>query len=109
MRYQTIQSDANAKFKRWKKLADNTRFIKKEGATLAEGAHLVLTLSERKIIPAALISFKYFLSIFSGFNSMVTSVCSEKLKHDKILEISEDFNMEGVPPPKYKVLSCSFL
>ena len=55
MRYQTIQSDANAKFKRWKKLADNTRFIKKEGATLAEGAHLVLTLSERKIIPAALI------------------------------------------------------
>ena len=55
MRYQTIQSDANAKFKRWKKLADNTRFIKKEGATLAEGAHLVLTLSERKIKPAALI------------------------------------------------------
>lgn len=55
MRYQTIQSDANAKFKRWKKLADNTRFIKKEGATLAEGAHLVLTLFERKIKPSALI------------------------------------------------------
>ena len=55
MRYQTIQSDANAKFKRWKKLADNTRFIKKEGATLAEGAHLVLTLFERKIKPTALI------------------------------------------------------
>ena len=55
MRYQTIQSDSNAKFKRWKKLADNTRFIKKEGATLAEGAHLVMTLVERKLKPSALI------------------------------------------------------
>ncbi len=39
MRVQRIESDANAKYKRWKKLFDNARMMKKEGATLAEGEH----------------------------------------------------------------------
>lgn len=55
MDYRLIQSDSNAKFKRWKKLADSTRAIKKEKATLAEGAHLAITLFERNIKPAALL------------------------------------------------------
>ena len=55
MNYQLIQSDSNAKFKRWKKLAENTRFIKKEGMTLAEGAHLLITLDQKNIRPAALL------------------------------------------------------
>ena len=56
MDYRLIQSDSNAKFKRWKKLAESARTIKKEKATLAEGAHLVITLYERKIKPIALLS-----------------------------------------------------
>ena len=55
MDYQLIQSETNAKFKRWKKLAENTRFIKKEGATLAEGAHLLITMNEHAVMPEALI------------------------------------------------------
>lgn len=42
-----IESDANARFKRWKKLALESRSVKKEGATLCEGAHLVMCLLER--------------------------------------------------------------
>ena len=55
MDYRLIQSDSNPKFKRWRKLAENARFIKKEKATLAEGAHLLLTMAERGITPAALL------------------------------------------------------
>ncbi len=35
-----IQSAANAEFKRWRRLAANTRFMKTQGRTLAEGLHL---------------------------------------------------------------------
>ena len=35
-----IESEANARFKRWKKLAHEARAVKKEGATLLEGIHL---------------------------------------------------------------------
>ncbi len=52
---ETIQSEANARFKRWKKLVDNARHIKKEGVTLAEGAHLAQTILERGIVPEAMI------------------------------------------------------
>lgn len=41
-----IESDANARFKHWKKLVD-PRGVKREGATLLEGIHLFLTLFER--------------------------------------------------------------
>lgn len=41
-----IESEANARFKRWKKLALESRSVKKEGATLCEGAHLALCLLE---------------------------------------------------------------
>ena len=33
MDYRLIQSDSNPKFKRWRKLAENARFIKKEKAS----------------------------------------------------------------------------
>lgn len=36
-----IESEANARFKRWKKLAHDARAVKKERATLLEGIHLV--------------------------------------------------------------------
>ena len=36
-----IESEANAKFKRWKKLARDARAVRKEGATLMEGIHLM--------------------------------------------------------------------
>ncbi len=49
MQYQPIQSEANARFKRWKKLADSGRAVKKEGATLAEGVHLAQTALERSV------------------------------------------------------------
>lgn len=78
MNYQLIQSDSNAKFKRWKKLAENTRFIKKEGATLAEGAHLLITLDQKHIKPAAL------LMRASGVS-------------DEVEGIIKRFNDEGVP------------
>lgn len=52
---ETIQSEANARFKRCKKLVDNARHIKKEGVTLAEGAHLAQTILERGIVPEAMI------------------------------------------------------
>ena len=35
-----IQSAANAEFKRWRRLAGNSRFMKSQGRTLAEGLHL---------------------------------------------------------------------
>ncbi len=35
-----IESEANSRFKRWKKLAHEARAVKKEGATLLEGIHL---------------------------------------------------------------------
>ena len=55
MQFRAIQSDANEKFKRWKKLTESARAIKKEGVTLAEGAHLAITLFEKGIKPRALI------------------------------------------------------
>ena len=55
MDYQLIQSESNARFKRWKKIAENARFIKKEGVTLAEGAHLLITMHERRLQPSALL------------------------------------------------------
>lgn len=55
MQFRAIQSDANEKFKRWKKLTKSARAIKKEGVTLAEGAHLAITLFEKGIKPRALI------------------------------------------------------
>lgn len=55
MRVQRIESDANAKYKRWKKLFDNARMMKKEGATLAEGAHLAQVCLERKVKAIAMI------------------------------------------------------
>lgn len=55
MQFRTIQSDANEKFKRWKKLTESARAIKKEGVALAEGAHLAITLFEKGIKPRALI------------------------------------------------------
>lgn len=36
-----IESEANARVKRWKKLVDQPRQIKKEGATVIEGIHLL--------------------------------------------------------------------
>ena len=36
-----IESEANAKFKRWKKLARDARAVRKERATLMEGIHLM--------------------------------------------------------------------
>ena len=36
----SIRSAANAEFKRWRRLAGNTRFMKAQGRTLAEGLHL---------------------------------------------------------------------
>lgn len=41
-----IESDANARFKHWKKLCE-PRGVRREGATLLEGIHLFLTLFER--------------------------------------------------------------
>ncbi len=55
MHVQRIQSEANAKFKRWKKLFETTRAIKKEGATLAEGAHLAQVCLERGVKVSAII------------------------------------------------------
>ena len=55
MRVQKIQSDANAKYKRWKKLFDNARMMKKEGATLAEGAHLAQVCLERNVKVSAML------------------------------------------------------
>ena len=49
MPYQTIQSESNPKFKRWKKMAQSARAIRSERATLAEGAHLAQTALERDI------------------------------------------------------------
>ena len=78
MDYRLIQSDSNPKFKRWRKLAENARFIKKEKATLAEGAHLLLTMAERGITPAALL-------LRSGGIS------------DEVGNIVENYAREGVP------------
>ena len=36
-----IESEANARFKRWKKLARDARAVRREGATLMEGIHLM--------------------------------------------------------------------
>ena len=78
MDYGLIQSDSNPKFKRWRKLAENARFIKKEKATLAEGAHLLLTMAERGITPAALL-------LRSGGIS------------DEVGDVVENYAREGVP------------
>ena len=82
MDYRLIQSDANPKFKRWRKLAENARFIKKEKATLAEGAHLLLTMAERGIIPAALllrnggISDEVVKSLRTTLEKVLLAMCS---------------------------------
>lgn len=44
-----IESEANARFKRWKKLACESRAVKKEGATLLEGIHLLQVVCESNV------------------------------------------------------------
>lgn len=41
-----IESEANARFKRWKKLAAEPRAVRREGATLIEGIHLMQSALE---------------------------------------------------------------
>ena len=55
MNFQPIQSEANAKFKRWKRILESTRVMRKEGVTLAEGAHLVQVVLERGVKPLAVL------------------------------------------------------
>ena len=50
-----IESDANARFKRWKKLADESRAVKKEGVTLVEGIHLMEVVRDADADVAAVI------------------------------------------------------
>ena len=51
-----IESESNPRYKRWKKLATESRAVKKEGATLLEGAHLCETaLANRSTRVAALL------------------------------------------------------
>ena len=78
MQYRIIESEANAKYKRWKKLFESARFIKKEGATLAEGAHLIITMKEKGVKPEALLLREGGVS-------------------DEVAEIIEDFANDGVP------------
>ena len=78
MQYRIIESESNAKYKRWKKLFESARFIKKEGATLAEGAHLIITMKEKGVKPEA------FLLREGGVS-------------DEVAEIIEDFANNGVP------------
>lgn len=55
-----IESESNARFKRWRKLAQENRAVKKEGATLLEGAHLAQSLLDHPEIElnAILVSAK---------------------------------------------------
>ena len=78
MQYRIIESEANAKYKRWKKLFESARFIKKEGATLAEGAHLIITMRQKGVKPEALLLREGGVS-------------------DEVAEIIEDFAHDGVP------------
>ena len=55
MNFQPIQSEANAKFKRWKRILESTRVMRKEGVTLAEGAHWVQVVLERDVKPLAVL------------------------------------------------------
>lgn len=50
-----IASEANARFKRWKRLADDSRAVKKEGATLVEGIHLLEVVRDAEADVAAVI------------------------------------------------------
>lgn len=48
MKFLPIISDSNVRFKRWKKVLESPRVMRKEGITLAEGAHLVQVLLQRR-------------------------------------------------------------
>ncbi len=59
---QWIESDANPKVKRWKRLCHDARFLRREGSTLLEGDHLLasaleaLGRGEAPEIPAVMVS-----------------------------------------------------
>lgn len=44
-----LSSTANEHVKRWRRLAESTRAVKKFGTTLAEGLHLAQVIAERKV------------------------------------------------------------
>ena len=50
MRIIPLNSTDNAHYKRWKKISETPRSIKKLGVTLAEGAHLMETALEKKAV-----------------------------------------------------------
>ena len=50
-----IESEANARFKRWRKLAKEPRAVKKENATLLEGIHLTEVVRDSNATLAAVI------------------------------------------------------
>ena len=59
IKFLPIKSEANPRFKRWKKVLENTRSMRKEGITLAEGAHLVQVILQRNwSVNAVLLSEK---------------------------------------------------
>ena len=48
-----IESEANARFKRWRRLAGESRDVKKEGATLLEGIHLMQVVRDSEAAVSA--------------------------------------------------------
>lgn len=46
MTHLLIESDANPRVKRWKRLAADARFLRREGALLTEGIHLAEVVLE---------------------------------------------------------------
>lgn len=120
MRVQRIQSDANAKYKRWKKLFDNARMMKKEGATLAEGAHLAQVCLERNVKVSAMLirdsdSFTdETLSLINGFDQRnVPAYLLEAKLYDQISPVEHGAGlMLEVPiqtPSKQEKLSVDAL
>ena len=48
-----IESDANPKVKRWRRLAAEPKFVKREGAAILEGIHLLQTVLEKRSVKVA--------------------------------------------------------
>lgn len=54
---QNIESEVNARFKRWRRLAEESRAVKKESATLLEGIHLAqVVLAHPALVKAVLLN-----------------------------------------------------
>ncbi len=72
-----IESEDNARFKRWKRLALESRAVKKEGATLCEGAHLaqsILAHAASVVVNAVMIDAR-------GLSAEAHTLCEALLRH----------------------------